>query len=172
MKLNAIILAAFGVSLMGLLMLLISALAGPAKADFPGVFYNWNDGEYHNAKRRRYLERPYQPQVRSWVQRHRQYDDDDIRDGRQCFAPMTVVGDQAMSDEAARTQAGKHWMANARWAHGERAMDLENARDVNYACSRSSVPITGGVVGQIAPYEHRCEITARPCRARKGPQDK
>lgn len=81
-----------------------------------------------------------------------------------CKPPLKAVGDQALSEDTARTAAEKHWMANARWEFGERFMDFKNAKVDRVECSRSSVPPTNGVVGQVLPNEHRCEIIARPCR--------
>lgn len=112
------------------------------------------------------------PQVRGWtkhtparvivrrdvVVRHDKIDD------HHCKPPLAAVGDQALSEDTARTSAEKHWMANVRWRDGEKHMDIKHARVERIECSRSSVPVTGGVVGQVLPAEHRCEIIARPCR--------
>lgn len=81
-----------------------------------------------------------------------------------CKPPLTTVGDQALSEDTARTAAEKHWMANVRWRDGEKYMDFKNAKVDRIECSRSSVPVTNGVVGSVLPNEHRCEIIARPCR--------
>lgn len=115
------------------------------------------------------------PEVRGWV-RHtpartivkrevvskpEKITDPDIH---HCKQPLTAVGDQALSEETARTAAEKHWMANVRWRDGEKYMDVKNARIIHMECSRSSIPPTNGIVGQVIPNEHRCEIIARPCR--------
>lgn len=116
------------------------------------------------------------PQVRAWV-RHsppprtiikrdvvskpEKITDPDVH---HCKTPLTAVGDQALSEETARTAAEKHWMANVRWRDGEKYMDVKNARIIHMECSRSSIPPTNGIVGQVIPNEHRCEIIARPCR--------
>lgn len=85
-------------------------------------------------------------------------------DANHCKPPLVAVGDQALSEETARTAAEKHWMANVRWRDGEKHMDIKHARIIHIECSRSSVPPTNGIVGQVLPNEHRCEIIARPCR--------
>ena len=85
-------------------------------------------------------------------------------DSAHCKPPLQAVGDQALSEDTARTAAEKHWMANVRWRDGEKYMDFKNSKVIHIECSRSSVPPTNGIVGQVLPNEHRCEIVARPCR--------
>lgn len=87
-----------------------------------------------------------------------------LEESSHCKAPLQAVGDQALSEDTARTAAEKHWMANVRWRDGEKYMDFKNAKVERIECSRSSVPVTNGVVGSVLPNEHRCEIVARPCR--------
>lgn len=119
-------------------------------------------------------EKPRKPQVRGWL-RHtpsRTIIKRDVvskpekldPDANHCKPPLVAVGDQALSEETARTAAEKHWMANVRWRDGEKHMDIKHARIIHIECSRSSVPPTNGIVGQVLPNEHRCEIIARPCR--------
>lgn len=117
--------------------------------------------------------KPKPPQVRAWVKhaparvivkrdvivRHEK-----LEESSHCKAPLQAVGDQALSEDTARTAAEKHWMANVRWRDGEKYMDFKNAKVERIECSRSSVPPTNGIVGQVLPNEHRCEIVARPCR--------
>lgn len=76
-----------------------------------------------------------------------------------CAAPLTREGDQYATVEGAKSEANKAWMQAARWNLGEKYMDISHAEGVNYSCGRSSI---GTVVGQSF---HRCEVTARPCRA-------
>ena len=87
-----------------------------------------------------------------------------LDDESHCKPAIKAVGDQALSEDTARTAAEKHWMATTRWQAGERFMDFKNAKVIHIECSRSSVPVTNGVVGSVLPNEHRCEIIARPCR--------
>lgn len=87
-----------------------------------------------------------------------------LEESSHCKAPLQAVGDQALSEDTARTAAEKHWMANVRWRDGEKYMDFKNSKVIHIECSRSSVPVTNGVVGSVLPNEHRCEIVARPCR--------
>lgn len=115
------------------------------------------------------------PQVRAWVKHQAPpprviikkeviVKHDPFSDVMHCKPPLKAVGDQALSEDTARTAAEKHWMASARWESGERYMDFKNAKVERIECSRSSVPPTNGIVGQVLPNEHRCEIVARPCR--------
>lgn len=113
------------------------------------------------------------PQVRAWVKhapakvivkRDVISKPERFDDTAHCKPPLQAVGDQALSEDTARTAAEKHWMANVRWRDGEKYMDFKNAKVVHIECSRSSVPPTNGIVGQVLPNEHRCEIVARPCR--------
>lgn len=77
-----------------------------------------------------------------------------------CKPAIRVVGDQRPTEQGAREQADKAWMQEVRFRHGERFMDgAANARDVRYACTRSSVGEIAGVT------QHRCEIIAIPCPA-------
>lgn len=87
-------------------------------------------------------------------------DDDYDRDERHCKARITVVGIQHVTIDGARDAADKAWIQSARWYHGERYMDIGNAKGgPHYECSRSSVgEIMGGTF-------NRCEVSARPCRA-------
>lgn len=115
------------------------------------------------------------PQVRAWVKHQAPparvivrkeviVKHETFPDVLHCKPPLTTVGDQALSEDTARTAAEKHWMANVRWRDGEKYMDFKNAKVDRVECSRSSVPVTNGVVGSVLPNEHRCEIIARPCR--------
>lgn len=113
------------------------------------------------------------PQVRGWikhapakviVKRDVVSKPERIDDTAHCKPPLQAVGDQALSEDIARTAAEKHWMANVRWRDGEKYMDFKNSKVIHIECSRSSVPPTNGIVGQVLPSEHRCEIVARPCR--------
>jgi hypothetical protein len=110
-------------------------------------------------ERQRYLERRrYDARVYGYVRR----DDDDDRDrGDRCRDMRRVVGDQGLSASLAQGQADKSWAADVRFHLGERYMDIANAEDIKYECSRSSV---GETLGQTF---HRCQISAKPCKARK-----
>jgi hypothetical protein len=109
-------------------------------------------------ERQRYLERRRdQARVYSYVRRDE--DDRDYRD--RCRDTRRVVGDQGLSVALAQGQADKSWAADVRFHLGERFMDIANAEDIRYECSRSSV---GETLGQTF---HRCQISAKPCKARK-----
>jgi hypothetical protein len=148
--------------------ILIIALAllvpvGPAQAQDAGDSLwaskiirkqNWQE----RRARQRYLERRrYYARVYGYV-RH----EDDDRDNRdRCRDTRRVVGDQGLSVALAQGQADKSWAADVRFHLGERYMDVTNAEDIRYECSRSSV---GETLGQTF---HRCQISAKPCKARK-----
>ena len=107
-------------------------------------------------ERRRYLERQrQQARVYGYVRR----EEDDYRD--RCRDRRRVVGDQGLSVALAQGQADKSWAADVRFHLGERYMDIANAEDIKYECSRSSV---GETLGQTF---HRCQISAKPCKAPK-----
>ena len=76
-----------------------------------------------------------------------------------CVAPVAEVGDQHISEDGAKREADKSWAQTVRFRFGERMMDLTHARNVHYACGRSSI---GSIIGQTF---HRCEVYARPCQA-------
>ena len=96
------------------------------------------------------------PEVRYYAPRR----DDDDR-GVRCRDVMRTVGNQHLSVSGAKAEADKAWIQMVRFHLGEAHMTLENARDVTYTCSRSSV---GETLGQTFS---RCEVSARPCRAQK-----
>jgi hypothetical protein len=75
-----------------------------------------------------------------------------------CLDTVRVVGSQWVAEEGAEDSAKKAFMEEVRWRHGESFMSIDNARDYEKRCSRSSV---GEAVGQTLV---RCEIAARPCR--------
>jgi len=96
------------------------------------------------------------PQVRSYVRR---FDDDDRENRGWCRDNKRVVGNQHLTMAGAKGEADKAWIQTIRFYYGEVFMDMGNARDVKYTCSRSSV---GETLGQTFT---RCEIEARPCKA-------
>ena len=102
-------------------------------------------------ERRRYYARVY-----SYIRR----EESEFR-GDRCRDTRRVVGDQGLSVALAQGQADKSWAADVRFHLGERYMDVSNAEDVTYECSRSSV---GETLGQTF---HRCQISAKPCKSPK-----
>ena len=104
--------------------------------------------------RDRYAERRG-PQVRGYTWR-----DSDERDrSGWCRDMRRVVGNQHLTVNGAKAEADKAWIQSIRFYYGEVFMSLENAKEVRYTCSRSSV---GETLGQTF---NRCEIEARPCKA-------
>ena len=99
------------------------------------------------------------PQVRGFIQRVPSPKPE--KPDTTCVGPVTVIGDQYATESGAKSEAEKSWMATVRFSHGERFMDPAHAKNVAYACNRSSV---GSLVGQTFI---RCEITALACKAPK-----
>ena len=87
-----------------------------------------------------------------------------------CKPLVSVTGDHARSDKAARLEAQKNWKQEVRFLYGERFLDLGTAQRLEYQCGPSSVPALGGKVeefaGRFLPLEEvRCRIFAQPCAA-------
>jgi len=111
----------------------------------------WAAERERAAQRRRYYGRVY-----GYVRREEEFDR-----GDRCRDTRKVVGDQGLSVALAQGQADKSWAADVRFHLGERFMDIGNAEDITYECSRSSV---GETLGQTFT---RCQISAKPCKASK-----
>lgn len=88
---------------------------------------------------------------------------DDDREDR-CKAVKRVVGQQALSVDGAKKEANEAWAAAVRFHHGEKYLDLANARGVTYSCSRSSIKEAGTSVTTLGQAFTRCEVEAVPCR--------
>ena len=102
--------------------------------------------------------RRYDPPVYAY---RREREDDDRGRGRHCRESYRTVGNQHVAVQGAKAEADKAWIQAIRFHHGEKYMDMANAKGVSYTCSRSSV---GETLGQTFS---RCEIEARPCRAER-----
>jgi hypothetical protein len=78
-----------------------------------------------------------------------------------CRDVRRAVGDQHLTVDGAKKAANEAWAGTVRFHLGEKFMDLANARNIVYTCSRSSIK-EGGVttLGQTLT---RCEIEAQPC---------
>lgn len=118
--------------------------------------------------------KPKAPQVRAWVKhaparvivKNEVVIKHDLDEVQQCRAAVSVVGDEARSKEAAELQSRQHWMKQVRFHLGEKFIELGNAREIYFQCSRSDFPITGGKVGAVADaisHSWRCSIRAVPC---------
>lgn len=88
---------------------------------------------------------------------------EDDREDR-CKPVRRVVGQQALSVDGAKKEANEAWAASVRFHHGEKYLDLANARHVTYSCSRSSIKEAGTSVTTLGQAFTRCEIEAVPCR--------
>lgn len=132
--------------------LLVPFGSGQSHADDPLWVKQVIRQQHHKERLQR---RRDQARVYSYVRR----EEDDYRD--RCRDRRRVVGDQGLSVALAQGQADKSWAADVRFHLGERYMDIANAEDIKYECSRSSV---GETLGQTF---HRCQISANPCKAPK-----
>lgn len=164
-----------------LLLALLVLIPTPAPAqsdDIKWINRNiWHDNiggtrPYYRAQRRYLAHRQYYgPQVRGYVRRYQEtdrHDHDDERSGW-CLDTKRNVGDERLSEDKAKDAAAKAWTALVRFHHGEKFMDLNFAREVKYTCARSSVNDTflGKAAEAVGQNHMRCEIEARPCKARK-----
>jgi hypothetical protein len=93
--------------------------------------------------------------VYSYVQR------ESYQDGPTCREMRRAVGDQHLTLDGAKKAANDSWAGTIRFHLGEKFMDLNNARHVNYTCSRSSIK-EGGVT-TLGQTFTRCEVEAQPC---------
>jgi hypothetical protein len=86
--------------------------------------------------------------------------DDDDRGG-DCKPVRRIVGQQHLTLDGAKKEANDAWAGAVRFHHGEKYLDLANARRVTYTCSRSS--IKEGSVTTLGQTFTRCEVEATPC---------
>lgn len=78
-----------------------------------------------------------------------------------CREMRRVVGDQHLTIDGAKKAAGDAWAGAVRFHLGEKFISLDNARDITYVCSRSSIK-EGGVT-TLGQALSRCELSAIPC---------
>ena len=78
-----------------------------------------------------------------------------------CRDVRRAVGDQHLTVDGAKKAANDAWAGTVRFHLGEKYMDLANARNIVYTCSRSS--IKEGGVATLGQSLTRCEIEAQPC---------
>ena len=126
------------------------------------VRYAW-DGSCAQYRYRRFRNHTYHlperhtPRVYSYVYRH--------DDGENCKALRRVVGEQHLTVDGAKKAANDNWAGAVRFHHGEKYIDLSNAKGITYVCSRSSVKEAG--VTTLGQTLSRCELEAIPCRPQK-----
>ncbi len=82
-----------------------------------------------------------------------------VEDTSRCLEVQRGVGTQWITMDGAEDAARKDWMETVRYDFGEKFMSIDNARDYEHRCSRSSV---GTAAAQML---FRCEVKARPCLA-------
>jgi hypothetical protein len=122
--------------------------------------YCRSDGQCYRP--RRYARRYYRSPTRVYGYERRDTAAEDDRDRVHCRDIRRAVGDQHLTVDGAKKAANDAWAGTVRFHLGEKYMDLANARQIVYTCSRSSIK-EGGVttLGQTLT---RCEIEAQPCR--------
>jgi hypothetical protein len=98
--------------------------------------------------------------------------DDDRDDRGQCREIRRSIGQQALSVDSAKKEANDMWSASVRFHLGERFMDLANARNVEYVCSRSSIKEAGASITTLGQAFTRCEISAVPCSPRRDREER
>src|SRR5262245_44511929 len=100
---------------------------------------------------------------------YRDYTDRRDRFGRyerQCLFMVTAKGTEAQTENGALISAKRAWRAWVRSDHGERYQDLDEAKNGEYRCWRSSTnESTIGKVGEFltGQYRKRCQVWAVPC---------
>jgi hypothetical protein len=90
---------------------------------------------------------------------------DPVEEGITCRDIRRAVGDQHLTVDGAKKAANDAWAGTIRFHLGEKFMDLANARNIVYTCSRSSIK-EGGVT-TLGQTFTRCEIEAQPCHPPK-----
>jgi hypothetical protein len=75
-----------------------------------------------------------------------------------CAYPISVVGSQWIDEPGAEESAQKAWMELVRFELGEAYLEINNAKHYAALCSRSSI---GEMLDKT---QHRCKVTAVPCR--------
>ena len=130
--------------------------------------WNWDwsgigTGDPHRRWHRTYHRRHYHPPVYAYEQRDHDQNDrhgdrDRHGDDAGCKDRVRGLGTQWIGTKGALEAAKKDWMERVRYDHGEKYIDLMNARGFESTCGRVSI---GEVAGQVT---YRCEMFARPCK--------
>lgn len=81
---------------------------------------------------------------------------------------VQVVGDAKLNQENALKSAVDQWKKQIRFDHGERFMEIENARHYRWRCNLASTnESTVGKIGEAfvgdAATQKRCTVVAQPC---------
>ena len=117
--------------------------------------YCYRPGQYAQARQQHRGTRVY-----SYVQRESSTEEYGL-----CREMRRAVGDQHLTVDGAKKAANDAWAGTVRFHLGEKFMDLANAKQIVYTCSRSSIK-EGGVT-TLGQSLSRCEIEAQPCRPHK-----
>ncbi len=99
--------------------------------------------------------------------RHDRRHDDYVEQETECRDFLATVGSQHLTINGAKRMANDAWAGQVRFRHGERFMSMGNARHIDYECTRSSIKEGGTGVANLSLAYYRCEIRAKPCRAKR-----
>lgn len=130
--------------------------------------YSWDGScaRYRYERRRYYVQRQYREpeRIRYYAAPQRDWDEE-RDDGRRgvCREIRRAVGDQHLTVDGAKKAANDAWAGAVRFHHGEKFIDLANARHMVYVCSRSSIKEGGTSVTTLGQQLNRCELEAVPC---------
>lgn len=117
---------------------------------------------------RRSVQHRSAPRVKAWVKVER--GPDPKYDGNaHCLVEKRAIGTPHATEQAALDAAKRDWQAATRYDHGEKYMNIEDARNIRYRCARAETNETavGRAVETLSGggvWRMRCEIVAQPCR--------
>jgi hypothetical protein len=127
---------------------------------------DWRDRERGDYRDRDYRDRDYRDRgdrdYRDYSERRDRFG----RYERQCLFMVTAKGTEAQTENGALIAAKRAWRAWVRSDHGERYQELDEAKNGEYRCWRSSTnESTLGKVGEFltGQYRKRCQVWAVPC---------
>jgi hypothetical protein len=115
---------------------------------------------------------PERAPTRVYGYTRRDDDRDDHRHRGNCLTKHKAIGTERYDRERAKEDAKQQWASIVRFHHGVVYMDLANARDVVFSCSKSSTgeraseKAVGAITGGNSVLQ-QCEVEARPCRAER-----
>lgn len=86
-----------------------------------------------------------------------------------CLGDKRALGTPHLTESEALNAAKRSWQAATRYDHGEKYMNIEDAKFVRHRCSRAETNETaiGRAVESVTggeTWRTRCEVVAQPCR--------
>ncbi len=170
-----------GAILIGGALLMATAMAVAAQPEdhrwaWKRQAYRYCDGwgncylRYRDVRVRRAPVHYYAPPRRDYDEERWERRDASLERGEHCKPEMVrVVGGLHLTKDGAVNDAVRQWQSTVRYDHGERYMDIENARSYRWRCDRAGTNETlAGRVGEAisggAGFQRRCVVIAVPCR--------